>query len=86
MLGKDHCDRCGDATSTTIMSKFNTDTLCLPCKRDERLAPGYAAADEAEVAAVRAGGRHFPGVGLSPADAAFLADRRATRTKEGTRE
>ena len=83
MFATEHCNRCGDATRATIMSKFNTQLLCLPCKEDERLAPGYAAADQAEVAAVRAGARNFPGAGLSAADAAFLADRRANRTKKG---
>jgi len=65
------------------MSKFNNDWLCSECKEDERAAPGYAAADAAEVAAVLAGVRNFPGVGLSPADRDFLAVRLVERGLEG---
>ena len=64
------------------MSKFNTDTVCMPCKEDERLAPGYEHADKIEYEAVRAGVRNFPGVGLSAEDIAFLAERRAQRQRE----
>lgn len=73
------CDRCHAETLTHILSKFNQDTLCLDCKNDERLAPGYAAADAAEVASVRQGNYNFEGVGLSSADRAFLSARRAAR-------
>lgn len=78
------CDRCDAETRATIMSKFNRDIICMACKRDERDAPGYADADAAETASALASGRlrqpnHYPGVGLSPADAAFLAARRRAR-------
>jgi len=53
------------------------DIICTPCKDDECEAPDYATA--AEVAAVRAGDYHFPGLGLSPQDHACLAARRAAR-------
>ena len=64
-----HCRRCGAdlAKTSSIMSKFNTDTICSGCKSRERAHPNYRAADEAEVAAVRAGVLNFPGVG-APAD------------------
>jgi hypothetical protein len=63
-----HCARCHAdfASVASIMSKFNLDTLCLDCKNRERLHPDYAAADAAEVAAVRAGQLNFPGVGNCP--------------------
>ena len=63
-----HCERCGADLSKvpSIMSKFNQDTICTDCKARERAHPGYKAADEAEVAAVRAGDRNFPGVGCPP--------------------
>lgn len=73
------CDRCNQPSVATIMSKFNTDTICLSCKEDERQAPGYAEACRAETAAVRSGDYNFPGIGLSSADANFLAGRRKSR-------
>lgn len=79
----ENCDRCGAdlARTASTMSKFNADVICVACKADERLAPGYQAADDTEVAMVRAGVRNYSGVGLSPTDAAFLATRRAARAK-----
>ena len=81
----DRCKRCGSRDVGFVVSKFNLDTICIPCKDDERLAPGYKTADAAEVAACRAGDYNFPGVGLSRDDARFLAERLAARTKEATR-
>jgi len=40
-----HCARCHAPLRAWITSKFNTDELCLECKDDEKLAPGYRAAD-----------------------------------------
>jgi hypothetical protein len=61
------CDRCHQPTSVTTMSKFNTDTICMPCKERERAHPRYKEADDTECAAVRAGNYNFPGIG-KPAD------------------
>ena len=60
-----HCARCGAdlGTVSSTVSKFNTDTICLPCKMREKAHPSYVAADAAEVAAVLAGDLNFPGVG-----------------------
>jgi len=74
-----NCDRCGKESHGTIVSKFNTDSLCDDCHDDERLAPGYQAADAAELAACRRGDFNFEGVGLSTEDIAFLAKRRKGR-------
>lgn len=57
------CDRCHKETLATIMSKFNTEIICMDCKDKERAHPAYAAADEAEVKSVRSGNYNFPGVG-----------------------
>lgn len=73
------CERCGAPLIGWGVSYFDTDTCCAACLDDEREAPGYEAARAAEAAAVRAGDLNFRGVGLSPADAAFLAERRAAR-------
>lgn len=70
-----HCARCGDRLRASTMSKFNTEQICLLCKMDETLAPGYALADEAECAAVNRRDYNFPGAGLRPADIAFIAQR-----------
>ncbi len=77
------CDRCRAKLDVSIMSKFNEDTLCECCADDERLAPGYAAAREAEIASVRQGDFNFPGIGLSAEDRAFLAHRRKARHQDG---
>jgi hypothetical protein len=78
-----NCARCGaDLAPGSIMSRFNTEQICNPCRADEKLAPNYATAEAAELAAVRAGIRYFEGIGLSPEDQAFLAARRAARPKD----
>jgi len=64
------------------MSRFNTDSICVDCFEDERLAPGFQHAADAELAAVMAGNLNFEGVGLSPADEVFLAARRRERSKQ----
>ena len=79
-----NCSRCGVELKVWTMSKFNTDIICMSCKEDERQAPGYKAADEAELQAVKNGVRNFPGVGLSDEDKKFLAERRAQRTTSQT--
>ena len=79
------CVRCGDKLMAWTMSKFNFDLICLSCKDDERLAPGYANADKVEVAAVRAGYNNFPGVGLTLADRVFLVQRVAARPGRASR-
>ncbi len=63
-----HCQRCGADLSkvSSIVSKFNTDTICMDCKVRERAHPNYKAADAAEVASVRAGNMNFEGVGCPP--------------------
>ncbi len=76
-----HCARCGTdlAKVPSIMSKFNQDTICTVCKTREKANPNYKAADEAEIAAVRAGILNFAGVG-APSELykpASLAERAA---------
>ena len=75
-----NCDRCHAPTASTIMSKFNTQNLCMACDDDEQAAPGYRDACHAEELAVRAGQYDFPGIGLGGVDAAFLERRRAERS------
>lgn len=80
------CPRCGGPMVAFSLSFFNTEEVCMDCKEDERHAPGFAAARAAEEAAARGGNYNFPGVGLSAADDAFLAERRAARRKPASGE
>jgi len=82
MHHSNRCDRCNGSLALSIMSKFNTDIICTHCKDDECEAPGYAAADAAEFAAVKGGDYNFPGIGLAPQDREFLAARRAARKSQ----
>lgn len=61
-MNKTTCDRCGNSTrGMTTMSIFNTDIICMDCKKEEKLDPEYKAAVEAEAEAVRQGVRNYPG-------------------------
>ena len=57
------CDRCRNEVNATIVSRFNFETLCLPCEAKERKHPRYQAAVEAELAACKAGDFNYPGIG-----------------------
>lgn len=46
------------------MSMFNTQIICMDCKDSEKNHPRYKEAQEAELKAVQAGNRNFPGIGL----------------------
>ncbi len=58
------CDRCGGSLSEgRIMSMFNTDCICMKCKREEQGQENYKEAQEADIKAIRAGNYNFPGIG-----------------------
>jgi hypothetical protein len=57
------CARCGKEAMMTVMSRFNTDVLCMPCEEKERKHPDYQYAHDQELAAVKNGDYNFPGVG-----------------------
>lgn len=67
------CPRCGCPANPSVMSFFNTDTLCIPCHELERKHPKYEEAREVENTAVRAGDYNFPGVGLPQGYAEWAA-------------
>lgn len=73
------CARCGVPLDVWIMSVFNTELICMECKEDEKLAPGYSRARAIEVEHVHSRDFNFTGVGLSTADREFLQQRRAFR-------
>lgn len=58
------CDRCGRQTACSIMSMFNTQTICLRCKQREESHPDYPVAVAADEAAIKSGNLNFQGVGL----------------------
>ena len=60
------CDRCRKETDITMMSMFNTETLCLDCKDAEEKDPRYEAACQAEAEACLRGDFNFPGIGRNP--------------------
>ena len=58
------CDRCGGSLEEgRTMSMYNTDCICMKCKKEERRRPDYEAASTAEINAVRFGNYNFPGIG-----------------------
>ena len=58
-----NCHRCWKRSTTSTMSKFNTDCICMECDDEERRHPDYAAAVQADNEAVRNGDHNFPGIG-----------------------
>lgn len=63
-MKKDNCDRCGKPTNgVTIMSMFNHDIICMPCKDVEKREANYNQAVEADHKAIRSGDYNFPGIG-----------------------
>jgi len=63
MIDKLRCHRCKEATPSTMMSRFNTEMICMDCDDKERAHPMYAEAAAKELAAVKRGEMNFPGIG-----------------------
>ena len=57
------CDRCGRETGLTIMSRFNTETICMECEGEEKHHPDYPYARARELEAVKKRNYNFPGIG-----------------------
>lgn len=64
----DHCARCqADLRKTSsIMSRFSTETLCGACERRERVHPRYQEAHDRELQEVKAGNMNYEGIGTPP--------------------
>jgi len=58
------CERCYKETNITIMSMFNTQTICMDCKEKEKKRSDYKSAVEADDNQIRKGNYNFKGVGL----------------------
>lgn len=63
-FSKKVCDRCGKSLNEGFtMSMFNTDTICMNCKMEERNDPRYKQAVEADLNACKHGNYNFEGIG-----------------------
>ena len=62
-----YCQRCGERDGITTMSRFNTQTICIPCETKEKSHPKYKEAQEAELAACKRGNYNYAGIG-KPSD------------------
>ena len=63
-----HCQRCSVdlRTTSSIMSRFSTETLCSDCEKRERVHPLYQEAHDRELEQVKAGNMNYPGIGSPP--------------------
>ncbi len=60
------CPRCKKETTIKVMSRFNTQEICLDCEAIEKRHPLYAQARQAEFEATQSGDLNFPGIGAPP--------------------
>lgn len=59
------CDRCGgNLDKGRIMSMYNTDCICMECKRKERQRADYKDALDADHLQIVAGNYNFQGIGF----------------------
>lgn len=59
------CDRCGGSLkSGRMMSMYNTDCICMECKKKETERADYRKAVEADHAEIMKGNYNFSGIGL----------------------
>ena len=60
------CNRCGGSLAGgRIMSMYNTDCICIKCKKEEQKRADYGRARDTEHAEVCRGNYNFPGIGLN---------------------
>ncbi len=60
-----YCDRCGKSLDGgRTMSMFNTDCICMECKKKETLREDYKDAQETDMAEIRNGNYNFKGIGF----------------------
>lgn len=60
-----NCDRCGGSLSEgRIMSMYNTDCICMECKRIERKRDDYQKAKDADREQLMKGNYNYDGIGL----------------------
>jgi hypothetical protein len=59
-----NCERCLKETNITTMSMFNTQTICMNCKKIEREDPRYDEAVKADHEEIKKGNYNFKGIGF----------------------
>lgn len=60
-----HCDRCGKPlTDGRTMSMYNTECICMECKRKETERTDYKIACDADAKAIKNGDFNYKGIGL----------------------
>lgn len=74
-----NCERCGRETRVFQMSRFTPEMVCVDCIKEEKEAPGYKKAADAEYQEVVKKNYNFPGVGLHPLDLGFVCGRMMLR-------
>jgi hypothetical protein len=57
------CPRCGAKTNTSVVSRFNTERICIPCEEAERKHPLYELAAKAEHHQCTLGNFNYEGIG-----------------------
>lgn len=58
------CDRCGGSLKNgRIMSMYNTDCICMECKKKERERSDYKKASDTEREMLMKGVRNYKGIG-----------------------
>lgn len=57
------CDRCGGSLEGgRIMSMFNTQCICMKCKKEEKKDKDYEVARDREIEEVRKGNYNYKGI------------------------
>lgn len=60
-----NCERCLDnKIEIYCLSMFNTEAICMPCKKIEQDHPMYSIAQEIEATHVRLGNFNYKGIGM----------------------
>ena len=63
MMHAENCQRCQKPTNgVTIMSMFNTQVICMDCKKTEKENPRYAEAVEKDIQEIKKGNYNFEGI------------------------
>ncbi len=65
-FSQEYCDRCGGSLKDgRIMSKYNTDCICMSCKEKETKRADYKTASDSEISEIRKGNYNYKGIGFN---------------------
>lgn len=63
---RENCDRCHQPTNgVTIMSMYNEDIICIPCKGREKERSDYNKAVQADIEEIKKGNYNYEGIGYN---------------------